>query len=368
MKSLDIALTGWETIAPSGIGAHAFLGNPAGAAEPVRPADFVEAGYPAELDYRFAPYEAREFLGNKGTRTMDRTTALAVGTAKLLYEQRPFNDAERDRSGFVIGTSTGSIRSTSEFTRETFVQDRPFLVNPALFPNTVMNCAAGQCAIWFKARGINATIAGGRLSGFMSLQYASMMLRQKYVDLLYAGAVEELCPQTAHAHQILTAAGHRMVVPQGEGCVMFALERGADLRERGGSNPTTLLALQCRRYFEPAELNTAAAVEGVKQCVQDVLAKLQFGRGDIGFVSIGATSDEAVSALEHEAVDSLFGNGRSTVVDITERVGETYSAAFSFKMAGLLAHPGYQGEGHSPFGLVLSATREGYVAAALVGR
>ena len=65
---------------PSGIGAHAFLGNPAGAAEPVRPADFVEAGYPAELDYRFAPYEARQFLGNKGTRTMDRTTALAVGS------------------------------------------------------------------------------------------------------------------------------------------------------------------------------------------------------------------------------------------------------------------------------------------------
>lgn len=368
MKSLDIALTGWETIAPSGIGAHFFPGTPAEGAAPVRPADFAEAGYPSDLDYRFAPYEAREFLGNKGTRTMDRTTALAVGTAKLLFEQRPFAEAERERSGFVLGTSTGSIRSTSEFTRETFVQDRPFLVNPALFPNTVMNCAAGQCAIWFKARGINATIAGGRLSGFMSLQYASMMLRQKYVDLLYAGAVEELCPQTAHAHQILTAAGHRMPVPQGEGCVMFALERGADLRERGGASGTTLYALQCRRYFEPAELNTAAAVEGVKQCVQDVLDKFRFGRGDIGFISIGATSDPTIRSLEQNAVDSMFGNGQTGIVDVTERVGETYSAAFSFKMAGLLAHPGFQGAGHSPFGLVLSATRDGYVAAALVSR
>lgn len=365
MKLLDIALTGWETIAPSGIGAQLFPGAGAGQ---IRPADFVQAGYPPDLDYRFAPYEAREFLGKKGTRTMDRTTALAVGTAQLLFAQRPFSDAERDRSGFVLGTSTGSIRSTSEFTRDTFIQERPFLVNPALFPNTVMNCAAGQCAIWFKARGINATIAGGRLSGFMSLQYASMMLRQKYVDLLYAGAVEELCPETAHAHQILSARGRRMPLPQGEGCAMFALERGADVRARGGRPATTLSALQCRRYFDEADLKTAAPLAGIKQCIEDLLDKCRFGRDDIGFVSIGATSDEAVYALERQAFDDVFGNSRTRAIDVTGHVGETYSAAFSFKLAGLLAHPDYQGQGHSPFGLVLSATREGYVAVALVSR
>ncbi|MFP5393236.1 MAG: beta-ketoacyl synthase N-terminal-like domain-containing protein [Gammaproteobacteria bacterium] len=367
MNSLDIALTGWETVAPSGIGAALFPGDAADASA-IRPADFTEGEYPPDLDYRFAPYEAREFLGMKGTRTMDRTTALAVGTAKLLVGARPFGDDERERTGFVLGTSTGSIRSTADFTRETFVQERPFLVNPALFPNTVMNCAAGQCAIWFKARGINATIAGGRLSGFMSLQYAAMMLRRRYVDLLYAGAVEELCPQTAHAHAILTASGQRAVAPQGEGCAMFALERGADVRARGDDCATTLYALQCRRYFDEADLGTPAALEGVKQCIRDLQDGFKFGRDDIGFVSIGATSDAAMHQLEREAAEAVFGASRPVLVDVTAQVGETYSAAFSFKLAGLLAHPQFRSGGRSAFGLVLSATREGYVAAALVRR
>ncbi|MDC8758945.1 beta-ketoacyl synthase N-terminal-like domain-containing protein [Janthinobacterium fluminis] len=364
-KPLDIAITAWETISPLGAGAQAFAGAAAGAAN--LPEDFVAAQYPSELEYKFAPYEGKQFLG-KGTRTMDRTTALAVGTAKLLFEACPFGEEQRDRSGFILGTSTGSIRSTSDFMRDSLVGERPFLVNPALFPNTVMNCAAGQCAIWFKARGVNATIAAGRLSGFMSLQYASMMLRRGYADMLYTGAVEELCPQTAWAHQILGAAGERLALPQGEGCAMFALERASDVAERGGRAATTLYALHCQRYFDATKEITQAAVDGVVAAIREVLARFKFGADDIGFISIGATSDKAAYDIERAAVEAYFGRSRLSVIDVVDRVGETYSAAFSFKLAGLLGHAGYQGEGNSPFGIVLSATHDGYVGVALVCR
>lgn len=365
-KSLDIALMAWEAISPAGIGAKQFASSEAIDPSIAMPEDFTEAQYPPDLEYKFAPYEGRKFLGPKGTRTMDRTTALAVGAAKLLYEARPFSESNSERSGFIVGTSTGSIRSTSDFTRETFVQDRPFLVNPALFPNTVMNCAAGQCAIWFKARGVNATIAAGRLSGFMSLQYGSMMLRRKYADLLYAGAVEELCPQTAWAHKKLTDAGHRVNVPQGEGGVMFAMERASDLIANGENVRTKLHALQCRRYFDVSTVPTQQAINGIMQCIKDTLERVQLTKEDIRFVSIGASSDKLVFEMERAAVDAYFGSNHPVLIDVIDKVGETYSAAFSFKLAGLLAHPEFQNGSGSQFGLVLSATHDGYVGAALV--
>jgi 3-oxoacyl-[acyl-carrier-protein] synthase II len=197
--SLGIAVVGWQAISPLGIGAQSF---DEGAMQPdpveLHPLHASADEFPQEIAYRPAYFETASLLGAKGIRTMDRTTALAVCTAKLLHGERPIaDDAESQRLGFVLGTSTGSIRSTSDFTRESLVQERPFLVNPALFPNTVMNCAAGQCGIWFKARAVNATISGGRLSGLLAIKYAAQALRRGYADRLFTGAVEELCPQTA---------------------------------------------------------------------------------------------------------------------------------------------------------------------------
>ncbi|MEE3922501.1 hypothetical protein V2I01_41795 [Micromonospora sp. BRA006-A] len=73
-------------------------------------------------------------------------------------------DDNRDRIGIVTGTTAGSVKSSVDYAAETFTQQPPYLVNPALFPNTVMNCAAGQSAIWYKLHGPNATVAGGPLA------------------------------------------------------------------------------------------------------------------------------------------------------------------------------------------------------------
>ncbi len=130
-----------------------------------------------------------------------------------------------------------------------------------------MNCAAGQCAIRFKARAVNATISGGRLSGLLALQYASQMLRQGYADRLLTGAVEELCVQTAWAHRGLIQLGKRQAVPLGEGCAMFSLERTTPQHEG-----VAILALRYGRYSEPVDgpagdLALDHAVEGALACI-----------------------------------------------------------------------------------------------------
>lgn len=182
-------------------------------------------GFPLEKAGSAREFDTAGALGTKGTRTMDRTTALAVYSCGGALSQSGLKDRILpERLGMVMGTSTGSIRSASEFVAETWRQERPYLVNPALFPNTVMNCAAGSCAIWHKMAGPNSTIAAGSNSGILAMRYASLCLKLGYADALVVGAVEELCDQTGWAYAKGAVGGDPEGMFLGEGCACFALE------------------------------------------------------------------------------------------------------------------------------------------------
>jgi 3-oxoacyl-[acyl-carrier-protein] synthase II len=366
MASLGIAVADWEAISPLGIGASAFRKQELPQETLQHPLHTASGDFPTGIDYRPAYFNVAELLGSKGVRTMDRTTALAVCTAKLLHCDRPERgEAQSERVGFAIGTSTGSINSTSDFTRDSLIQERPFLVNPALFPNTVMNCAAGQCGIWFKARSVNATISGGRLSGLLSIKYASLMLRRRYADTLFTGGVEEMCPQSAWAHATLVKQGRRHPVPLGEGCAMFALERTADMQARGETPVAQFLALQYGRYFDPFGTSNDDPVAGVIRCIDEALAQCGLAPKDIGACSLGGCADVVGSRIEHQAIDRLFGREVTRHGnDLVDVLGDTYSAGFSLGLGRLMVSLGQQADGR--VGIALTTADDGHVGCLVV--
>src|SRR6185369_14219525 len=138
----------------------------------------------------------RDLLGRKGTSSFDRRSALAVVACGQAIEASDIrvDDTNRRRIGIVLGTSLGSLKSMNDYTQETLRYDRPYLVEPLLFPNTVMNCAAGQAAIRYGLKGINATVAGCELAFLHALRYSRNAFRCEYADALLIGAVEEFTP------------------------------------------------------------------------------------------------------------------------------------------------------------------------------
>lgn len=362
-----IAISGWEAISTLGIGAAALDAPSPSPKAGEHPLHALNDQFPQDIAYRPAYFDVASLLGGKGIRTMDRTTALAVCTAKLLHQDQPIADEARaERVGFVVGTSTGSIRSTSDFTRDSLVQDRPFLVNPAHFPNTVMNCAAGQCGIWFKARSVNATISGGRLSGLLSIKYAAQMLRRKYADKLFTGSVEELCPQTAWAHLKLVQRGRRRPVPLGEGCAMFALERTDDVTSRGDRPNAEILALQYGRYFDPLAPGSGDPVDCIVQCIEDALRQCGFQPYQIAACALCGAADAGSSAMEREAVERALG--RDVVMhgdDLLHQFGDTYSASFSLGLGRLLSSLARNPIG-ARAGMALIAGEDGHVGCLIV--
>ncbi|WP_345812295.1 beta-ketoacyl synthase N-terminal-like domain-containing protein [Paraburkholderia sp. PREW-6R] len=363
-----IQIASWEALSPVGMGSRTFhTAAQAPMAPATLPADLAQADFPTDVRYRPTHFDAAAILGTKGIRTMDRTTALTLATSTLLYERMGRAEGvPLDRTGFVVGTSTGSIRSTSDFTRESLVQPRPFLVNPAHFPNTVMNCAAGQCGIRFNARSVNATISGGRLSGLLAFRYASQMLRRGYVDLLITGSVEELCPQSAWAHRQLIAHDCRHDVPLGEGCSMFALARPDVARTLARGPVSDILALQYGRYFDPLGERPAAA-DGLQACIADALAQAGLEAGQIDRCVLCGGPDVDNGDLEMQAITRVFGH--QVAIDganLVEQFGDTYSATSSLALGWLLGQLEAGAGRTQKYGLVIASSEDGHAGCLIV--
>lgn len=150
-------------------------------------------------------FDIREEVGVKGTRTLDRATALALSAVGTLM--REVDGSLPDCAGgtaLILGTTMGSVASTIRFTQDGLSGRRPYLVDPARFPNTVMNFAAGQVAIKHSLAGPNATIAAGGVTGLAAIRYASRMIRGGQAEAVLVGATEECSPERT---ALLRAAG-----------------------------------------------------------------------------------------------------------------------------------------------------------------
>ncbi|WP_236594920.1 beta-ketoacyl synthase N-terminal-like domain-containing protein [Saccharothrix sp. 6-C] len=310
-----LVISAWSAVSPFGMGSAAF-------------ADGVRAGVPALAPAPGGPFEraalvpdfsAAGALGKKGTRTMDRVTALAVSTVgRLLQECGPALLEQPERVGVVLGTGSGSVQSIMDFTRDGLTGDKPYHVDPALFPNTVMNRAAGQSAIWHKIKGPNTTIAGGALTGLLALSYAARLLRGGHADRVLVGAAEEYSEQRAWLEWRGSegAAG-----PLGEGGAVFLLER--ESTREGRPVLARVVSTRFRGFFEPG-----GAAEALRECVRAAVAEAAVDPADVVLVSTDGAEEQAV-------VEAL---GRTPEwLRCVPLVGDTSAAVASFQLAAAVA-------------------------------
>ncbi|WP_165945571.1 beta-ketoacyl synthase chain length factor [Micromonospora sp. KC606] len=96
---------------------------------------------------------------------------------------------EPDRRGIVLGTATGAAPDIEEFLEES-IRVGDHLVNPALFPMTVHNAAAGNAAIAARCRGPNVVVSAGIESVWSALVAARGLLRDNSADVVFVGGFE----------------------------------------------------------------------------------------------------------------------------------------------------------------------------------
>ena len=366
-----LAITGWGVISPIGIGIEAFAtGLRTGRSGRKPLTGYHEHVLPSDEACVIPEFEATAFLGKKGTRFLDRTTTLAVATIGLAIQHGRFNIGvdNQERIGVVLGTNVGSIKSVSDFMRDTLVHERPYMVNPMHFPNAVMNCAAGQSAIWHKLKGINTTISGGRMAGLLALRYASLMLRLGYVETVFTGGVEEFCEQTAWGFHHAGLAQSEGDVLLGEGCAVFALEKPQTAEAQGREVLAEVLACEVGVYHaDDDEDDVSEQAAGLAQCIRRALDRAGVKPEEVWAISLHQVAPSRLARIEEEGLRLAFDNHEpARRLAIGQLVGECFSAAGAFQLAALLASFNNSPGGGGRVALMTSVAHHGSVGCAVI--
>lgn len=357
-------ITAWSAVSPFGIGRAAFtegIRERRPAAAGLDDERWQAAGDRACL---VPDFDLRTVLGKKGVRSMDRVTGLAVTTVARLLDDAPRNRwvATGEDAALVLGTTTGSVQSQMDFTRDSLTGEKPYLVDPARFPNAVMNCAAGQSAIWHQLKGPNTTIAGGHAAGLYALNYARRLLTFGRARTVLCGAVEEF----SHARSWLERHAHRPGTEgpaqlPGEGCGLLLVEqRGPGARD-DAEQPVLaeILAVEMGIALDGGVRPALAA------CLRRALNRAGVRPEEIWAVS---TSEAPGPSGEQERAAVAEAAEGADPVHLTQAalIGDTGAAAAAFQIAGVLVHAETTPEAVGRVALVTSVDRDGAVGCALL--
>ena len=272
-----------------------------------------------------ADFDPQQWLGTKGVRVLDRSARLLCVAARMALGERGLVEGDHGEGdpelGMICGTMFGPLHSIVSFDWSGLT-DGPSYVNPMEFANTVINSPAGQAAIRFKLRGINATVCAGLASGLYAMQYAVQALRSGRVRVLLAGGVEELCEESVLGFRKTgVSAPSGSIRPfrrdsdgtvLGEGSALMMVESAESAGTRGATPWAEISGFGCAHdaasisaYHVPAD--------GAVAAIEQALDSAGIGPEQIGCVIASASGSRAGDAMEARALTSVFGDRLSRI-------------------------------------------------------
>jgi 3-oxoacyl-[acyl-carrier-protein] synthase II len=166
---------------------------------------------------------------------LDRLALFAVAACcRTLDDAQLEVDAPAgDRIGVIVGTGHRPSRKPRDVQQPgagTWSRSS----QPAVFPNTVHNAAAGQVATLLATRGPTSTVTAAHAAGAAALAIAEDMLRSGHADALLCAAVDALSAAALQVYAEIplfgSPAARRYVLS--EGGIALVLERRSAARAR----------------------------------------------------------------------------------------------------------------------------------------
>ncbi|MGW2476170.1 beta-ketoacyl synthase N-terminal-like domain-containing protein [Streptomyces sp. NPDC001665] len=316
----DVVVTGFGVITSAGEGAEALWeAYDAG----------LRQGAPEDgLRLARVEFDASAAGTPKARRRMDRVSQLAVAASRAaLGAARADDDADAvTATGVVVGTAIGPMESSERFTAPVLANGAS-AANPAVFPGTVYNGAAGQVSMVLGTKGPTSTLSSGHASGAVALGVAYDMLRAGRAERLLVPAVEAFSPATLDAYRSIplfgSVAGRRYTLA--EAGISLMLERRSSAERRGATihavvlgHATTSDACGIGRWDRSGG--------GVERAMREALRNAGVGPDQISTVWANAAGLAAVDRPEQAAIEKVFHSGRVRVETPKRVLGEPAGA------------------------------------------
>jgi 3-oxoacyl-[acyl-carrier-protein] synthase II len=347
-------ITAWSAISPFGTGRGAFAEGVREGRQTAAVLDPEQWAVPDKNGCLVPDFDVRATLGRKGTRMMNRVTALTIATVGQLLEDVKGERSRPEDTALVLGTTAGSMQSTMDLTRSSLTGAKPYHVEPAMIPYAVLNGAAGRCAIWYDLKGPNTTLAAGRPSGLAALSYSRRLLLMGRARTVLCGAAEEYSTARSWVdfHARADETGDDVL---GEGCAMFMLE----LAPSPGTRPLASVVDVHSQVCTDGDWGAA-----VGRCVERVLAAGGQGPDDVWAVAPSGAVGAAGTA-ERARLTGMFGTD-ALVSPVAGLIGETHAAASTFQLAAVLSLAETDPASAGRLAVITSVDRSGTVGAALL--
>ncbi|MFB0566425.1 MAG: beta-ketoacyl-ACP synthase II [Candidatus Aminicenantaceae bacterium] len=194
-KSLSlrrVVITGIGLVTPVGIGTRetweALLGGRSGIDLITR---FDASEYSTKIAGEVKNFNPFNFIEKREVRKMDLFIQYAIAAAQLAVEDSGINpsDLEGDRCGVYVGSGIGGIGYIEE-THKILLEKGPSRISPFFLISAIINEAAGQISIRYKAQGPNSAPATACTTSTHAVGDSFRIIARGDADIMIAGGSE----------------------------------------------------------------------------------------------------------------------------------------------------------------------------------
>ncbi|MER8103204.1 beta-ketoacyl synthase N-terminal-like domain-containing protein [Kitasatospora sp. NPDC094016] len=352
-----LVITGWSAVSPHGLTRQDFASGVRAGAKTAVKADAALGTLPSPDVCLVPGFDIKGLLGPTGTAKMDRLTALALVASDGLLKDADGNRVVEtdDRTGVVLGISMGSLENVTNFLKQSYTNALPFHVDAGRIPFGSLNHAAGATAIRHDLKGPNTTVAGGRVSGLLALNYARRLMGQGRATKYLVGSAEEFSAAHAWIEHTAVAAGDSTPL-LGEGCGLFVVEHAGTAQRPALA---AVLAVETRVDIDD---DPEAAVTA---CVRRALDRAGVTADEV-WAAVPCAAPTAAGRAEYDALAALLPAEALGRVPSMELLGDTSAASASFQIQAVLGVAEADPAARGRIALVSAVDRDGAVGCAVL--
>jgi 3-oxoacyl-[acyl-carrier-protein] synthase II len=322
-------------------------------AGPIKQFDAVASGvtttYACEVplgDGSDGTFNANDWLEPKEQRKVDDFILFGIAAADMAVRDAgwlPETDADRERTGVMIGSGIGGLSSIAD-TAVMIKEKGPRRVSPFFIPGALINLISGQVSIRFGFKGPNHSVVTACSTGAHAIGDASRLIRFGDADVMVAGGAEAaICeigiagfnackalstkfadnPKAASRPYDVDRDGFVM----GEGAGVVVLEEYEHAKARGAKIYAEVLGygLSGDAYHITAPSENG---EGGERSMRAALKHAGLEPKDVDYINAHGTSTMA-DTIELGAVERMLGDaaGKVTMSSTKSATGHLLGAA-----------------------------------------
>ena len=254
--------------------------------------------------------------------TLDRTTLIALLTARQAVADASFATADKSRVGVYWGTGLGGAMTMEDSYRQYFGNASAGRIKPATVVMTMNNAAASEISLDFGFTGQTYTYSIACSSSAVAIGEALRAIRAGYCDCVIAGGADSLLTlgslKAWHALQTLARedkenpatscrpfSADRSGFVLGEGAGAIVVESMEHAEARGAKVYAELAGFGST---SDASHITKPSAPGQSRAIAMALNDAELTAKDIGYINAHGTATSVGDVIETAAIKAVFGD------------------------------------------------------------